>query len=43
MRTIGPVFGQTKPYEPTIDAEKLQTLRKHTLVKPLKSLAIIWI
>ena len=41
MKPIRPVFGQTKPQEPTIDAEKIQKFRKHKLVKPSKSLAII--
>ena len=49
MKPIGSVFGKTKPWERTKDVEKLKkntnnklkTLRKQKLVKPLKSLAII--
>ena len=45
-----PKSGLNKPLKRTKDAEKLkkitknklQTLRKHKLGKPLKSLAIIW-
>ena len=49
MKPIGPDFGQTKPSEWTKEAEtlkkitisSLQTFRKHKLLVPLKSLAIV--
>ena len=45
MKPTGPVFGGTKQLEGTKDAEiinnKLQTSRKHKLVKPLIILAFI--
>ena len=44
MKPIGLVLGSIKPYKRTTEAEKLKklnNLRKHKLLKPLKSLAII--
>ena len=43
---MGPGFGYTKQWKRTKEREKLKkitnNLRKHKLLKPLKSLAIIW-